>query len=48
MNTWVDSTLAVLQSWVAVAAASVLHALIWAAILLAAWVEATRGRRSGS
>jgi hypothetical protein len=47
MNPWVDSTLAVLQSWVAVATASVLHALVFAAILLAAWIEATRGR-SGS
>jgi hypothetical protein len=42
-----DSTLAVLQSWVAVATASVLHALVFVAILLAGWIEATRGR-SGS
>jgi hypothetical protein len=42
MNPWVDSTLAVLQSWVAVATASVLHALVFAAVLLAAWVEATK------
>jgi hypothetical protein len=43
-----DSTLAVLQSWLEVAAASVLHALIFTAILLGAWFEATRDRRSGS
>jgi hypothetical protein len=41
-----DSTLAVLQSWFAVATASVLHALVFVAILLGAWFEATRGRSS--
>jgi hypothetical protein len=44
MNPWMNNTLAVLQSWVAVATASVLHALVFAAILLAGWVEATRGK----
>lgn len=42
MNAWVDNTLAVLQSWLDVATASVLHALVFAAIVAAGIYEARR------